>query len=279
MADRHGAALRLLAVADLDRHGRGRQPRAERAAPVDGDDVYWTEGRPQEKGRQVIVRWNERDGAVDVTPPGFNARTMAHEYGGGWYAVDDGDGLLLERRGRPASIARSRDAPPVRAHGRPGRSATATWSSTAPARGCCACARTSSAEAGAARTTLVAIDLESGAVTVLASGYDFYNTPRPTRDGTSAGLAVVAPPQHALGLDRAVGRRARRRPAASQARRCRRRRRGIDRPAGVGARRLARLRVRSHGLVEPLPLARDGAATGRSPRWKPSSPGRCGSSA
>jgi hypothetical protein len=50
-----------------------REPR------FDGDDVYWTEGRPQEEGRQVIVRWNERDGAVDVTPPGFNARTMAHE--------------------------------------------------------------------------------------------------------------------------------------------------------------------------------------------------------
>ena len=57
---------------------------------LDGDDVYWTEGRPQDGGRQVIVRWNERDGATDVTPPPFNARTKAHEYGGGWYAVDRG---------------------------------------------------------------------------------------------------------------------------------------------------------------------------------------------
>ena len=53
--------------------------------------VYWAEGRPQEGGRQVIVRWNESDGTVDVTPPPFNARTMAHEYGGGYYAVSPDD--------------------------------------------------------------------------------------------------------------------------------------------------------------------------------------------
>src|SRR4051812_43503947 len=55
------------------------------------DDVYWTESRPTEQGRQVIVRWNERDGEVDVTPPPFNARTMANEYGGGWYTADPRD--------------------------------------------------------------------------------------------------------------------------------------------------------------------------------------------
>src|SRR6476646_4618494 len=57
-------------------------------------DVYWTEGRPEEQGRQVIVRWNERDGARDVTPQPFNARTMIHEYGGGWYTVDSAGGTV-----------------------------------------------------------------------------------------------------------------------------------------------------------------------------------------
>src|ERR1700681_1605211 len=55
----------------------------------DGEDLYWTEMRPTEAGRQVIVR---RSGAVntDVTPPGFNARTRVHEYGGGHFAVSGG---------------------------------------------------------------------------------------------------------------------------------------------------------------------------------------------
>src|SRR6185436_9716659 len=47
--------------------------------------LCWLEGRPLEGGRTAIVR----DG-VDVTPPEFNARTRAHEYGGGAYAVHSG---------------------------------------------------------------------------------------------------------------------------------------------------------------------------------------------
>jgi dipeptidyl aminopeptidase/acylaminoacyl peptidase len=52
---------------------------------MDGDDIYWIEMRPSEGGRQVIVRQTRDGGAVDVIPPGFNARTRVHEYGGGDY--------------------------------------------------------------------------------------------------------------------------------------------------------------------------------------------------
>jgi dipeptidyl aminopeptidase/acylaminoacyl peptidase len=56
----------------------------------DGDDVLFTEIRPAEKGRSVLVR-RSRDGTIsDVTPPGFNVRTRVHEYGGGDYVVRDG---------------------------------------------------------------------------------------------------------------------------------------------------------------------------------------------
>ena len=56
----------------------------------DGGDIYWTESRPSEGGRNVICRWSGADGAVDVTPAGFNVRTRVHEYGGGAYTVCDG---------------------------------------------------------------------------------------------------------------------------------------------------------------------------------------------
>ena len=56
---------------------------------LDGDDVYWIEARPDEKGRNVIVRW--RDGvATDAIAPDAYARTRVHEYGGGAYCVHDG---------------------------------------------------------------------------------------------------------------------------------------------------------------------------------------------
>jgi hypothetical protein len=49
---------------------------------VDGDDVYWSEGRASEGGRYVVVRCAPDGKTTDVTPPGFNARTRVHEYGG-----------------------------------------------------------------------------------------------------------------------------------------------------------------------------------------------------
>lgn len=56
---------------------------------LDGDDVYWVEGRAAEAGRQVVVRWSN-DGAVDVTPAEFSVRSRVHEYGGAAFTVDRG---------------------------------------------------------------------------------------------------------------------------------------------------------------------------------------------
>ena len=45
--------------------------------------TWWLEGRPDERGRQVLIR-REQDGTqVRMTPEGFNARSRVHEYGGG----------------------------------------------------------------------------------------------------------------------------------------------------------------------------------------------------
>jgi dipeptidyl aminopeptidase/acylaminoacyl peptidase len=56
----------------------------------DGDDLYWSELRPDEAGRIVICR-RTLDGAIsDVISKGFNARTRVHEYGGGHFAVRSG---------------------------------------------------------------------------------------------------------------------------------------------------------------------------------------------
>src|SRR5580704_10801431 len=53
---------------------------------VDGADIYWTESRPSEGGRNVLVKM----GGGDVTPPPFNVRTRVHEYGGGSVTVHQG---------------------------------------------------------------------------------------------------------------------------------------------------------------------------------------------
>ncbi|HEY2542483.1 MAG TPA: S9 family peptidase [Gaiellaceae bacterium] len=60
-----------------------------RFATVDvrGDVVRWSEARPEEGGRVAVADSEGRE----LTPPGANARTRVHEYGGGavWYHGDD----------------------------------------------------------------------------------------------------------------------------------------------------------------------------------------------
>ena len=57
---------------------------------VDGEDVYWIEGRPQDGGRYVLVRRRPDGMTTYVNPAPFNARTRVHEYGGGSAVVHDG---------------------------------------------------------------------------------------------------------------------------------------------------------------------------------------------
>ena len=57
---------------------------------IDGDGVYWLEGRPQEQGRSAVVRASPDGTAVDITPHGFNVRTRVHEYGGGSWSLASG---------------------------------------------------------------------------------------------------------------------------------------------------------------------------------------------
>ena len=170
-----------------------------REVRLDGDDVYWTEDRPDEGGRQVIVRWNETNGAVDVTPPPFNARTTAHEYGGGWYAVDSGtvyfvnlDDGRIYRQPRGAAPEPLTEEGPYR-HGdlvvdtrrnrllciREDMSAVVDHGATDGAP------PTDGSRGPEPQDLLVAVDLATGMVDVLTSGYDFYSSPRPSPNGKS----------------------------------------------------------------------------------------------
>jgi dipeptidyl aminopeptidase/acylaminoacyl peptidase len=57
---------------------------------LDGDHVCWLEGRPQEQGRNVVVRAAPDGTVADITPAGFNVRTRVHEYGGGSWSLTGG---------------------------------------------------------------------------------------------------------------------------------------------------------------------------------------------
>jgi dipeptidyl aminopeptidase/acylaminoacyl peptidase len=65
---------------------------------IDGDDTYWIEGRPAERGRNVLVRHRPDGSTADVTPAPFNVRSRVHEYGGGAFTAAGGTVLFSDMR-------------------------------------------------------------------------------------------------------------------------------------------------------------------------------------
>ena len=151
---------------------------------LDGDDIYWIEGRPGDGGRNVIVRRSPDGRIADVTPAGTNVRTRVHEYGGAAYVVSRGtifysefaDQALyrLEPGRRPEQVTVPGD-----------------WfyadGSINPSRTRLVCVREDHTTPGReAVTTLVSLALDGtrSAGRVVAAGHDFYVTPRFSPDGS-----------------------------------------------------------------------------------------------
>lgn len=148
---------------------------------LEDDYVYWVEGRPLEGGRNVIVRWSEAAGREDVTPPGFNARTRAHEYGGGDYVVRDG--IVYFANFADQRVYRQRPGETPEAITPEAALRYADFIVDAP-RDRLICVREDHRSGDReAVNTLVAIPLDGGDQRILAEGNDFYASPRLSPDG------------------------------------------------------------------------------------------------
>ncbi|HEV2218857.1 MAG TPA: prolyl oligopeptidase family serine peptidase [Candidatus Dormibacteraeota bacterium] len=153
------------------------------AAPRwDGADLYWIEGRPDEDGRQVVVTRSDGGAVSDVTPRGFNARTRVHEYGGGDYAVRDGIVWFTNFDDQRVYRQDPREAP--RAISPEGDIRHADLLVDSARKRVLAVREDHSRGEGEAVNSLVSLDADGkGDALVLASGGDFYSTPRLSADG------------------------------------------------------------------------------------------------
>ena len=158
---------------------------------LDGEDAFWLEGRPSEGGRSVLVRRSPDGTIADVTPPGFNARTRVHEYGGGAFLVRNGtvyfsnfaDGGLYRQslnppNGEPELLTPLEDLEAT-------RYADLVLDGE---RDRLICVREDHRdEAGEApaepRNAIVAVPLAGGPTEILFAGDDFYASPRLSPDG------------------------------------------------------------------------------------------------
>lgn len=158
-----------------------------------GDDIYWTEMRPADNARNVIVR-RAPDGTIsDLTPSGYSVRTRVHEYGGGAFCVagpDGGDTAVYFSNFADQRIYRQT----VSASGEvdephpltPEIAMRYADGAVCERRGIMVCVREDhSSSWREAVNTVVAIDLERGGSRVLVSGASFYSSPRISPDGST----------------------------------------------------------------------------------------------
>jgi dipeptidyl aminopeptidase/acylaminoacyl peptidase len=153
-----------------------------------GGAVWWSETRPEESGREVVVR-RDPDGTVaDALPPGWNVRTAVHEYGGGaWWLHDDTlfatrwDDQRLYRvdpAAEPVPITPDPPAPMAWRYADGDVTPDGTWT---------VCVRERHEGPDVAtdvHNEIVAVRTDGfGAPVVLASGRDFVAAPRISRDG------------------------------------------------------------------------------------------------
>ncbi len=149
---------------------------------VDGDTLYWVEGRPEEQGRYVIVRRTADGKTADVLPPPFSARTTVHEYGGGALAVSGGDVYFTNYADQRLWRVRPGQVPqPITAEG---KLRFADFVHDRAHNRLISVCEDHTANNHEPANRIVAVNLTDGKVTTLVEGADFYSNPRPSPDGS-----------------------------------------------------------------------------------------------
>ncbi len=147
----------------------------------DGNNIYWLESRPTEKGRNVLVKLSSDDTAEDVTPQPFNIRTRVHEYGGGAYLIEDEtvyfsnyqDGRVYQQQiGKSPEVITPESAM---------RYADFVLDRERNRLICVAEDHTKTDSEPV--NSIIAIALNTGEITPLVTGNDFYTSPRLSPDG------------------------------------------------------------------------------------------------
>ena len=163
-----------------ERLAAGAKPLAE--PRLDGSDIVWLEGRAAEGGRVVVCRRAADGSTRTLTPAPFNVRTRVHEYGGGAMLAVGGelffsnfaDNLVYRQLGAAAPVALTQDS----------RLRHADFELDAARRRLIAVCEDHRDASREAANTLATIALDGGAVAApLASGFDFYASPRLSPDG------------------------------------------------------------------------------------------------
>ena len=148
---------------------------------TDEEDIYWSELRPREAGRTVLMH-RAPDGTItECIPPEYYARTRVHEYGGGAFTVHHGIIYFCNFKDQHLYHQRLDGTPELLTPGDGYRYADLVVDEK---RNRLICIREDHTGEGEAVNTIVSIDLngnDNG--TILVQGNNFYSSARLNPDG------------------------------------------------------------------------------------------------
>ena len=156
------------------------------ALQVQDTVLYWSESRPDEGGRGVIMRAGADGVAGDVLPRPFSARSKVHEYGGGEYLVAGGHVYFVDADTQDIHAISSGGS--VRRLTRETGTRFADMTHDTPRARLIAVAEHHGEGAGSPENYLAAIAIEGGGEVpsgMIAEGQDFYASPRVSPDGST----------------------------------------------------------------------------------------------
>ena len=147
------------------------------------ESTYWTEGRPQEGGRNVIVCCTADGQVNDVTPEPFNVRSRIHEYGGGAFAVVDKT-VYFSNYLDNQIYRQEMGARPVAITAGSGRRYADFIIDEKRNRLICVVEDHSDLSQNEPVNSLMSLNLVDGMTQIIAGGNDFYASPCISRDGS-----------------------------------------------------------------------------------------------
>jgi len=167
---------------------------------IHNNNLLWLEGRPQEKGRYVVCKVpcsdlteNLSDGKkrrVDITPKSSNCRTRVHEYGGGSFCAVNEDLYYSEfttqhlmKTPIDKNEATEEEPGQMSPSEKQYRFANAVYSPTHNALFAVREDHTGNPSPKDVVNEIVKIDLSTKEIQVIATGNDFYSSPKVSPNG------------------------------------------------------------------------------------------------
>ncbi|MBC8376478.1 MAG: S9 family peptidase [FCB group bacterium] len=146
---------------------------------IDDGSVYWTEGRPAEKGRTALMVWSGGN-MSEITSSQSDVRTRAHEYGGGAFLCTAGRHFYINNSDQQVYEVLEKGESKQVTHQSNYRFADMILDQN---RGLLFTVGEDHSDPQNIENYLLSVSVATGELQIVAEGHDFYSNPQLSPDG------------------------------------------------------------------------------------------------